>query len=159
MKKILPRDSRESLYLTEQLFRRFNAIWGNKWMAQVADKLAYQEYLLEWSQAIQGWTMDVMAKALDHCKLNLEWPPSIAQFIGICEEVSGVPTLDQAYRTIFTGTALHPVVEHALSKLDTYHLRMASGEKAYKMFKNAYREARADYRLEKAKQALLEEAS
>jgi hypothetical protein len=39
----------------------------------------------QWMEALQEFTAFQITSALDYCRDNLEWPPSIAEFRNLCK--------------------------------------------------------------------------
>lgn len=64
-----------------------------------------------WAQSLAGIEVNVIKKALDFCRMNLEWPPSIAEFINICEEIVGIPSMDEVIRLCVARDFSHPLVK------------------------------------------------
>jgi hypothetical protein len=73
------------------LFSRFQAIWGRKWDLNL-EKSSLEIAMQEWQFGIEGLSDISVKSALDYCRMNLEWPPSIAEFIRLAERHTGMPT-------------------------------------------------------------------
>lgn len=76
-----------------------------------------------------GIPEEFIEKALHFCKMNLEWPPSVAEFIRVCEKESGVPSLEEVYRSAMKRNFTHPVIEAVFNLVGSWSFKN-DGEKA-----------------------------
>lgn len=59
---------------------KFGCIWGVKWHDHVASCGGLDAVSAEWRAGIDGMSGEKIKRALTHCRLNCQWPPSIAEF-------------------------------------------------------------------------------
>lgn len=127
------------------MFARAKIIWGEKWTRNFDDD-SIQAALHEWSVAFFGRSKETIDKAMDFCKMNLEWPPSIAEFIGICEQASGMPSLEESFAAAIRRDFYHPVIQTVYDKVGSWAMRSDSEVTLRIKFKAAYQEAISSYR-------------
>ena len=63
------------------LFARLRAIYMDKWDRCFHSDEELQASKYEWSEGLAGMSGDDIKRAIEHCRLNIKWPPSIAEFI------------------------------------------------------------------------------
>jgi hypothetical protein len=74
------------------LFTKLRAIYPKKFMEQYQgnNQLDIEQLMElsmnEWAQGLSGLSGDDVKRALDHCRDNLAWPPSIAEFRQIAKD-------------------------------------------------------------------------
>jgi len=117
---------------------RFQTIWLTKWTSQIPDEKYYQVALHQWGTALHGIDGESIAKALEYCKMNLEWPPSIAEFLGICRKSSGVPDFEDAFKSAIRRDFKHPAVEQAYLKIGSWDFSHGTEKELRKRFKAEY---------------------
>ena len=63
------------------LFARLRGIYMDKWdrCFHSEEELAASKF--EWSEGLAGMDGDAIKRAIEHCRLNIKWPPSIAEFV------------------------------------------------------------------------------
>lgn len=106
------------------LFKKFQALYGHKWMAAIdgIEKLAVDE----WARELAGLSGDAIRAGLD--AWDSDWPPSAPEFARLCRDrVCGAPDATEAWRTICNargkpGTLQdryrHPLVLAAATHID-----------------------------------------
>ena len=119
------------------MFTRFRIIWGEKWTKNFEDD-SLQLAMAEWSQAINGIDEQIMEKAIIECKMNLEWPPSIAEFIGICEKQCGVPTWEEIIQLAIRRDFSHPIVKMVYEKVGSWNFANNTEKELREKVKSAY---------------------
>lgn len=69
----------------DALFARFSRIWPRAWSDTIAthdvDAIAH-----EWQMGLSEMTGEQIGKAIEHCRKNNLWPPTIAEFIAAGKE-------------------------------------------------------------------------
>jgi hypothetical protein len=78
----------------------------------------------EWGQGIANLPDASIKAALDYCRTNLEWPPSIAEFIRIAERQSGMPTPRDILMLAIRRDFSNPLAErvfHGIGSWDLSH--------------------------------------
>jgi hypothetical protein len=59
---------------------RFGSIWGAKWQSHVEACGGLAVVAAEWQQGIEGMSGEQIKHALNRCRRENAWPPSIAEF-------------------------------------------------------------------------------
>lgn len=59
---------------------KFGCIWGAKWQDHVLACGGLAAVTTEWQQGLEGMSGEGIKHALSHCRQQLAWPPSIAEF-------------------------------------------------------------------------------
>lgn len=62
------------------IFAKLQRIYLTRWSDQFATNELQKLAMDEWSLALAGLNAEQVARALDKCRQELEWPPSPAQF-------------------------------------------------------------------------------
>ena len=68
-----------------KLLERFSVVWGAKWESYLekhGSKIAR-----EWLEALKDAPDDIIDKAFEKARYACIWPPTIAEFMGICREL------------------------------------------------------------------------
>lgn len=89
----------------------------------------------------------VLVKALDYCKLNLVWPPSIAEFLDICERMDGMPTFEEAFKLLVRREWSHPIIEQMYALIGDWELRMGAEMDLRKRVATVYKDLRERMRV------------
>ncbi|MFP8965914.1 replication protein P [Pokkaliibacter sp. CJK22405] len=109
------------------IFVRFQAIYGHKFESMFASNQAVSLAKREWAMSIGGISEALLVKAIDHCKINMSWMPTIAEFlkvVGMLDKGVNYPDVQRAYEEA-CRYAEHPR-EHAWSNPVVYHAGKAS---------------------------------
>lgn len=77
------------------LFNHFQALWGHKW-SQNIDQSTLETALTLWSENLAHMSNELIDRTLKKCAAQLEWPPSIAEFIRMAGEQAGIPSAREA---------------------------------------------------------------
>lgn len=83
------------------LFKRFESIWGDKWLNRVGNLEMLRVVTEDWSQALDGFTGDEIKRGIDTCRAKHTWPPSIAEFIEAARpnrDPFGIGYIPECYR-------------------------------------------------------------
>jgi hypothetical protein len=128
------------------LYLRFAAIYSNRFVLPYHDEDFKSVWYGEWASALANVHVSLIKSVLDHCRLNLEWPPTTAQFLSLCEKMSGFPSLDEALQLIIRKDINHPLIAAISVKMDSWSLKNDKIEVLRKKFKIVYDNALADYR-------------
>lgn len=64
----------------DALMAKLGCIWGAKWQSHVDACGGLAAVAEEWRQGIEGMSGEQIKRALEYCRLNSAWPPSIAEF-------------------------------------------------------------------------------
>lgn len=130
------------------LYLRFCAIYDHKFVKSYHDDDFKSLWANEWSSGLSSVDLNVIKDALDYCKKNLEWPPSIAEFIKVCESYSGVPSLQQCINLVTNRNFNHPVVLICYEKIGSWAMKNDTEKQLAIKFQPAYQEALNRFRKE-----------
>ncbi len=127
-----------SLEHAKVLYLRFCAIYDYKFVKIYHDEDFKSLWANEWSSALSTINPNVIKDSLDYCKKNLDWPPSIAEFIKICESHSGVPSLDESINFSTRREFKHPIVLMCYEKVGSWSMKNDSAKELRIKFGHAY---------------------
>lgn len=52
--------------------------------------------------------------------MNMKWPPSICEFLEICEQKSGMPTVEEVIQLAIRREFSHPLVKSIFDKIGSW---------------------------------------
>ena len=134
-----------TLDIIEMLYVRFANIWGDRFTSRHTPMII-DMWCEDWLDGLKGINPECFRNALSYCKENLEWSPSIAEFIRICDRSLNIPTprecLDAAIRQDF----YHPLIKEISSKISSWDLRNESSEKLLRRFTKLHQEEMINFR-------------
>ncbi len=129
----------KSISYGKALYSRFLAIWGYRFSESMPDDSFVSIWIGEWGSIIEPMNPEVIKKAINHCRLNLDWPPVISEFLRICEQFDDrLPDLECAFRMAVSRDFSVPEVKRAFERLDSWKFRMEPEKTSRKMFKAAW---------------------
>lgn len=107
---------------TKRLFAKFQIIYQNKWTQNFIIDGSHSEELYietakEWADALFGIDPEDMKQALKIVRDTLIWPPSPAEFISVCDKLSGFPTEDEVYDSLLFKNLKHPIIKSIYDKI------------------------------------------
>jgi hypothetical protein len=120
--------SNETKTLINALFARFMSIYGHKFKSAFETEDELRIAKREWALSLSGYGEKELVLAVNHCKENFSWMPSIADFLKILRQYTsdlGVPDLRAAYQEACRH-AHHPL-EHQWSHPIVYWSGRAVG--------------------------------
>ena len=62
------------------IFAKLNKIYLSRWSDQFSTTAEQNSYMEEWGIGLAGLSGDQIALALEKCRAESDWPPSIAKF-------------------------------------------------------------------------------
>ena len=92
------------------IFVRAKIIWGAKWTSHYDDD-SLEMAMHEWMNAVGSISPILINLALDQCALTMPWPPSIAEFLDVCDDISGMPNSSKVMQD-----AIRQDFSHSLTK-------------------------------------------
>lgn len=131
--------------VTKVLFQRFTTLYGEKFTKNFNTPDLMNMWWHDWAEGLAGIGGLQIKEALLHCRNNLEWPPSLAEFRRICEMAGGVPDVQEAFRALVRKDFAHPLVQIAWMRIDTWKLQRKEDE-AKKEFEKIYNAILAEFR-------------
>jgi hypothetical protein len=86
--------------------------------------------------------------ALDYCRMNLEWPPSIAEFRKICEQAAGVLPWETAFDlAVRSGDLTDPNVRATYDRIGSWAMTHDKEVDLRRKFKTTYEDILAQGRV------------
>ena len=79
----------ETKALVNMLFARFMAIYGHKFKSCFETQDEIRIAKREWALSLRGYGERELVSAIDHCKEQLAWMPTISEFLKILHEQEG----------------------------------------------------------------------
>ncbi|MFQ3229341.1 replication protein P [Reinekea sp.] len=130
------------------IFARFHHIYTHRFESAYGDETTLNQAKREWAMSLAGLTEVQLEFALERCKREHAWPPTIAEFLKLLEptpESLGLPSLDQAYLEACVNahhpsahTWTHVCVQLAAQQVSYHALRSESERTTKPVFKAAY---------------------
>lgn len=127
------------------MFLRFRVIWGKKWTDTEDASLAMA--LMEWECVVERFDKAKIDAAIHHCKLTMAWPPSVCEFVEVCESLSGVPTVDEVMRLAIRRDFSHPMVAMVFEDVGGWAFSNDSEKILRKKIKDSFLKIKTNSRL------------
>ena len=149
----------QSLILIKGLFIKFSIIWGHKWTSAIAPE--YLEIAIsEWNEGLNEIPMAAIKEALAYCRINLEWPPSIAEFRNYCKKALGFPSVDEVIQLAIRGDFSNPFVKKLYDSIGSWSFRNDTVKELTKKINDIYQDCGNNQMLDlKNQRNLLDEQS
>jgi hypothetical protein len=129
------------------LYLRFSIIFGEKFTKSYHDEEFKDIWYSEWVSGLAGIDVSFIKDALDYCKLNLEWAPSLAEFRRICEKASGFPDPSEIMKAAIRGDFYHPIIKLIYDKIGSWEMKRATEKDLIKCINAIYEEEIANHRM------------
>ncbi len=128
------------------LYLRFCAIYDHKFVKPYHDEDFKSLWANEWSHGLSQINTKVIKDALDYCRKNLDWPPSIAEFIKICESCLGVPTIQECIKLALNRDFNHPIVLICYENVGSWSMKNDTEKQLFIKFQSVYQDALNKFR-------------
>ncbi|HSG04659.1 MAG TPA: replication protein P [Marinobacterium sp.] len=163
----------ETKQLVNALFARFMAIYGHKFKSTFESEDEIRIAKREWALSVAAYSESELVQAVNYCKENHAWAPSIAEFLEVLRKLTsdlGLPGVRSAYHEAcrFADHPLehswsHPIVYWSGRSVGWFELRKLTEEETFKLFEYQYqlnvRRVRAGESLEIPNPIALEQKS
>lgn len=134
--------------LINMIFARFHHIYTHRFESAYGDETTLNQAKREWAMSLAGITEVQLEFALERCKREHAWPPTIAEFLKLLQptpESIGLPSLEQAYLEACVNSH-HPHSHHwshicvqlAAQQVSYHALRSEAERNTKPVFKLAY---------------------
>jgi hypothetical protein len=90
----------ETKVLINMIFARFHHIYTHRFESAYRDETTLNQAKREWALSLAGMSANLIELALERCKREHAWPPTIAEFLKLARptpESLGLPSTDDAY--------------------------------------------------------------
>jgi hypothetical protein len=131
--------------IIEMLYFRFVGIFGDRFCAKHTP-IVIEIWHEEWFQGLQGLDPTCFREALAHCRQNLEWSPSIAQFISICDRSLNIPDARECMELAIRLDFSHEIVKKLHDRIGNWDMKTSSAEKLLELFKKYHHEEMIQFR-------------
>ncbi|MEJ2042745.1 MAG: replication protein P [Reinekea sp.] len=87
--------------LINMIFARFHHIYTHRFESAYADETTLMQAKREWALSLSGISPQWIEHALERCKKEHAWPPTIAEFLKLAQpapESIGLPSVSEAYQ-------------------------------------------------------------
>ena len=118
----------------------FQTIYLRKWTDNFTSSEIGDIAIIQWRKGLEGIDNASIEHGVDYCRTNLEWPPSIAEFIGICEKQNGRPSWEDTMNLAIRGDFSHPLTKMVYDKIGSWSFRNDSDKDLRAKVKTAYSE-------------------
>jgi|ERR1700722_681562 len=139
--------NQELINYASDLYSRFCMIFGDKFVKAYHNESFVNGWINEWAESLNGIDIKYIKSGIEHCKNKLEWPPSIAEFIGICDKLSGFPTYESTLQAAIRKEFTHPIIKLTYDSVGSWSMSHDNEDILYKKFKIAYDDAVTTFRL------------
>ena len=130
------------------IFARFMVIYGHKFKSCFETQDEIRIAKREWAISLSGYTESELVAAIDHCKENSEWMPTISEFIKVLRDLTGdhgLPSAMHAYEEACMHADhprkhqwTHPAIYHAGKATEWFRLRTEDQPDVFPDFRYNY---------------------
>lgn len=100
-----------------RLFARLEAIYGRWWSSRFDDKRAFELAVIEWGRALAPFTAERMGYALEQCRLQYMRPPTLPEFLALCDDKPAAPYHQPAPKALPRPKADKAVVKREIDSM------------------------------------------
>lgn len=129
------------------LYLRFSVIWGQKFTANHGDEKIIEIWIAEWHEGLSGISVNQIKDAVDYCKVNLVWPPSLAEFIDYCYRNINIPSSDDCLRMAVNRDFTHPIVKKIYDQVGSWEMQNGKSVDLKKRFEELHDEYVTELRM------------
>lgn len=132
------------------IFARLQLIYTHRFESAYGDETTLTQAKREWAFSLADASREQIEYALERCKLELAWPPTIAEFVRYLEpepEHLGLPAAREAYleacqksHAPLQAEWSHAAVHLAARKTGHFQLRSEPERSTWPPFKTAYKD-------------------
>lgn len=130
------------------IFARFHHIYTHRFESAYRDETTLNQAKREWAMSLAGTSAELIEYALERCKVEHAWPPTIAEFLKLLQpspESIGLPATDAAYveacRNAYQASGRHwshLCVKMAALEVSYYSLMSEPEKLTRPLFEKAY---------------------
>ena len=140
----------ETKLLVNMIFARFHHIYTHKFESAYGDESTLTLAKREWAYSLAGTPAHLVEYALERCKLEFAWPPTIADFVQLLQpqpEALGLPGIREAYLEACQNSHSpanrhwsHAAVHLAARDVGFFRMRTEAERYSWPPFEKAYQE-------------------
>ncbi|WP_127560575.1 replication protein P [Saccharospirillum alexandrii] len=140
----------ETKLLVNMIFARFHHIYTHKFESAYGDESTLALAKREWAYSLAGTPAHLVEYALERCKLEFAWPPTIADFVQLLQpqpEALGLPGIRDAYLEACQNSHSpanrrwsHAAVHLAARDVGFFRMRTEAERHSWPPFEKAYQE-------------------
>lgn len=130
------------------IFARFHHIYTHRFESAYGDEATLNLAKREWAMSLNGFSVQAIEMAIERCKEEFAWPPTIAEFLKLLRprpETLGLPSVKAAYaeacRNAHAASSRgwsHLLVQLAAQQVGYFVLRSESERSSKPLFDDAY---------------------
>lgn len=133
-----------------RIFKRLEEKYGKPAIAsKYGNDESLENVMRSWDVSdLNYFSNEIIGIALQRCNNEYSWPPTLREFLNLCERYSGFVQPQQAYDLACTKQLkdLDVTIRFAIRKTGLYELRGKATEQVRKKFMSEYRDAVARFR-------------
>lgn len=132
------------------IFARFHHIYTHKFESAYGDESTLTQAKREWAYSLAGTPAHLVEYALERCKLEFSWPPTIADFVQLLQpqpESLGLPGSREAYLEACQNSHSpanrhwsHAAVHLAARDVGFFRMRTEAERYSWPPFEKAYQD-------------------
>lgn len=138
----------------KMLYLRFCNFYGEKFTRMHTPE-SMEIWYQDWADGLAGIEINAIKEAIDYCKLNLCWAPSLAEFIGICDKLSGMPNALECMIMAVNGDFSNSIVRNLYDRIGSWNIRNNSEYELLRKFESNYPDEIAKFRSKRQRDAIL----
>lgn len=131
--------------IIKMLYIRFANLWGDRFTARHTPDIL-EIWYEDWLDGLQGIDPSTFRDALKYCKENLEWSPSIAEFIRICDRSLNIPTPIECMEAAIRRDLSHPLTKAIFDKITSWDMKNSSQKELLRRFEDLHHEEMVNFR-------------
>ena len=120
------------------LYLSFAVIFGDKFTKNYTNDYFVDLWCSNWHEGLAGITPGIVKEAIKHCRMKLDWPPSLAEFRRHCEQANGMPTPEEVMNAAIRGDFHHPMIKAIYDKIGSWDMRHDKKDVLLKKFNDFY---------------------
>lgn len=134
--------------LVKRLYIRFEVLWGDKHTSRFTNETYINIWMEDWCEGLKGINPAAIKDALVYCRANLEWPPSLAEFIKLCEKSLNLPSPEECMRLAIRKEFTHPLVKIIYDKVGSWDFSHDSEKTLLKKITQCHKEEISKLRIQ-----------
>lgn len=135
--------------IIRMLYIRFANLWGDRFTNRHTPDIL-EIWYEDWLDGLQGIDPACFKEALKYCKENLDWSPSMAEFIKICDRSLNIPDPRECMEMAINKDFSHPIVKDIYDCIGSWDMKSLSSEKLLKCFNEIHKELMTSFRRQRS---------